>query len=294
MEVRPIDYVVPMVFHDDPLWQQDYARVRQYDEEDLVNFVRFRSWGTEELLIRCVRRFMPFVRTIYIILARESQKKDWMDEDGVRIVYHRDFIPERFLPTFNSATIEMFLHQIPGISDRFIYGNDDMYPVSELTEEDFFVGDVPCLHHNKLPFPNNPNIFHNACKSGLNFVGREFGIRFEGVWFKGGHSMTPMLRSTWEYLWRIGAKDIEASISPFRESRNFYQWISCWWHHLGGNYIDKVPERTYVSTRDSIEDVQKAIFRCHGIVCVNDNECVKDYMRYGEAVKAALIERLND
>ena len=293
MEVRTIDYVVPMVFHDDQLWQQDYRKVRVYDERNLFDFVRFRSWDTEHLLVRCVKRFMPFVRNIYVILARESQKKAWMDDEGVRIVYHREFIPDRFLPTFNSATIEMFLHRIPGISDRFIYGNDDMFPVSELTEEDFFIGDVPCLHHEVKPFPDAPSIFHNACRKSANFAAREFGIKYDRTFLKGGHSMTPMLKKTWEYLWKIGGDDIMRSISAFRESRNMYQWIAPFWHHHAGNYIDKVPVRVYVSTMNTVETVRNTILGRDGIICVNDNECVVYYMEYGEAVKAALEERLN-
>lgn len=287
-----IDYAVPMVFHHDPLWQDDYRKVRQYDENDLINFVRFRSWGTERLLIQCIRKFMPFVRTIYIILARESQKQAWMDEEDVRIVYHREFIPEKFLPTFNSATIEMFLHRIPGISDRFLYGNDDMFPLSTLSESDFFEGNTPCLHHEEKLFPEHPNIFHLASRNGLNFVASEFGRIYIGTWLKGGHSITPMLKSTWEYLWKRGS-EIEDSISAFRESRNFYQWICPWWHHFSGNYVDKVPKRVYVSTRNSVDDVVKAISADNaGIVCINDNECVEDYMEYGNAVKKAIENKL--
>ena len=150
-----IDYAVPMVFHHDKLWQEDYRKVRQYDENDLVNFVRFRSWGTERLLIQCIRKYMPFVRTIFIILARESQKQAWMDEEDVRVVYHREFIPEKFLPTFNSATIEMFLHRIPGISDRFLYGNGDMFPLSILSESDFLsisIGDLGYKYISKYRY----------------------------------------------------------------------------------------------------------------------------------------------
>ena len=89
-----IDYVVPMVFHDDPVWQDEYRSTGyRYDERDLCEFVRYRSWGTEELLIRCVRRFMPFVRTIFIVLSGENQRRPWMDADGITVVYHRDFIP---------------------------------------------------------------------------------------------------------------------------------------------------------------------------------------------------------
>lgn len=289
-----IDYVVPMVFHDDPLWQDDFRKVsRCYDDGNLCEFVRWRSWGTEELLVRCVRKFMPFVRTIYIILARESQKRDWMDGDGISVVYHKDIIPERFVPTFNSCTIEMFLHRIEGLSDRFIYGNDDMFPLSPLEEKDFFEGDVPCLHHMEIPYPSNPNIFHSLCRSGQRFVAREFGVDKSDVLIRGGHSLTPMLRNTWLYLWEIGAADIEKSITPMRDGRNFSQWICPWWHYMSGNYVDRFPQKTYVSTKNSVDAVCRAIRECNGIVCVNDNECEKNYMLYGRAVASEIQKRLN-
>ena len=190
--MEAIDFVVPMVFHDDPLWQQDFGKVnRRYDESNPYDFVRYRSWEIEDLLIRCVRKYMPFVRTIYIILALESQKKGWMDADGVTVVYHRDFIPERFLPTFG-LTFEMFLHRIDGLSERFIYGNDDIFPLAPLTEKDFFDGDVPCIHNDEKPFPESPNIFHWFCQNGLNFVAKEFGKHYTTTFMKGGHGLTPM------------------------------------------------------------------------------------------------------
>lgn len=288
-----IDYVVPMVFHDDTLWQEDFKKVsRRYDESNLCDFVRFRSWETEHLLVKCIRKFMPFVRTIYIILARESQKQAWMADEDVSIVYHRDIIPEKFLPTFNSCAIEMFLYRIEGLSERFIYGNDDMFPIAPLTEKDFFEGDVPCLHHVEKPFPERPNIFHSFCRSGQQFVAKEFGLDKSNVLIRGGHSLTPMLKSTWQYLWKRSS-EIEASITPMRDGRNFCQWICPLWHYLSGNYIDRVPQKVYVSTKNSVDDVCRAISDCKGIVCVNDNECEENYMLYGRAVASEIEKRLN-
>ena len=295
MEVKSIDYVVPMVFHDDKLWQEEFKKTnRQYDENNLCDFVRWRSWGTEHLLIQCVKKYMPFVRNIYVLLSGESQKQDWMDEEGVIVVYHRDFIPERFLPTFNSCTIEMFLHRIPNISDRFIYGNDDMFPLSPLTEGDFFFGDIPVQHCGFRLIPENPNIFHLLCHSGLNFVAKEFGKRYPNLLLRGGHGMTPVVKSTCEYLWKHGGKEIEASISPFREGKNFCQWIYMWWHHLSGNYVDGSAPCRYMSTGNSIDEIVKAISSDSvGVLCINDNECVTDYMAYGRAVKEAITKKLN-
>lgn len=295
MEIGSIDYVVPFVFHDDYAWQESYCRVKgKYDESDVINFVRFRSWGTEELLIRCVRKFMPFVRTIYILLAQESQKKEWMNQDGVTVVYHREFIPEQHLPTFNSCTIEMFLHRIPGISDRFIYGNDDMYPVSPLTADYFFVGDVPKQKCHFVPMPLNANIFHSLCLSGLNFVASEFGLHYTNALLKNGHGMTPILKSTCEYLWHRGQSMIEDSISAFREGKNFSQWIYPWWHHLSGNYIEEMTPTRYVSMGCRVQDMVNAVYSCRGIVCVNDNECVLDYQLYASALREILNVKLNN
>lgn len=292
--MNTIDYVVPMVFHKDSLWRETFRCVGgMYDESNLNDFVRYRSWGTEELLIKCVRKFMPWVRNIYILLAQESQVQNWMLGGGLNIMFHRDFIPSRFLPTFNSREIEMFLKDIPGISDRFVYGNDDMFPISPLSEEDFFVDGKPCIKMTVKEYPSAPNNFQEACMCGLNFVASEFGKKYTTTWLKNGHSIAPILKSTCEHLWQRGKDEIEASISPFRKRNNFNQYIYSWYQYLSGQYIDKAPIRTYVSTKRSISEVVSAIKECNGIVCVNDNECVYDYMAYGKAVIKAIENKLN-
>lgn len=287
-----IDYVVPMVFHEDAEWRKNFDKIGSwYDEGDLGSVVRYRSWRNEHLLIKCVKRFMPFVRTIYVILAQESQKQAWMDKEGVRIVYHEDIIPERYLPTFNSQTIEMYLTNIPDLSERFIYGNDDMFPVAALTEEDFFYEGLPCVHYQEVAFPDEPNYFHFGCRNGLNFVAEEFGKKYINTWLKCGHGLTPMLKSTWKHLWERD-KEIEKSLSPFREPKNFNQWLCPWWHYFSGQYIDVVPETVYVSPKNSITEVLEAILSDSSkIVCINDNEALDDYEAFSEIVNRAIEER---
>lgn len=293
MEVKKkdyaIDYVVPMVFPDDEEWRRDFIMYAyRYDEGD----VRYRSWGTERTLVRLVKKNMPWIRTIYVILARESQKKAWMDEEGVRVVYHHEFIPEKFLPTFNSMTIEMFLKDIPGLSERFIYGNDDMFPLSPLKKTDFFYKGKPCIVMEQYHYPNNPNVFQMSCMSGLNFVGEEFGMVFSDVWYKNGHSIAPILKSTCEHLWEIGADRIEKASSRFRNVMNFSQYIYSWWHYLSGEYVERAPEHTYVSVTRPVVEIIDAIHK-GGIVCVNDNEKLSDHSVYAVEVRKALEESLN-
>lgn len=291
-----IDYVVPMVFHDDVVWRENFRKVGSvYDESNLMNFVRYRSWGTERLLIQLVKKNMPWLRNIIILLAQESQKQEWMDEEGVRVVYHREFIPEKYLPTFNSRGMEMFLKDIPGISDCFLYGNDDMFPLKPLEPTDFFRPAekggalLPCIHMTEKPFPSSPNNFQMACREGLNFVAKEFGKRYRVTWLKNGHSIAPILKSTCEHLWERGRQEIEASITAFRLPQNFNQYIYSWWQYFAGEYVDSVPTRKYVNVRKSVEEVVAALYDDEmKIVCVNDHECAGDYRAYASAVRNAL------
>ena len=57
-------------------------------------------------------------------------------------VYKRQ--PEEYLPTFNSHTIEMNLHRIKGLSEQFVYFNDDMFINKPMKPRDFFVHGKPC------------------------------------------------------------------------------------------------------------------------------------------------------
>lgn len=62
-----------------------------------------------------------------------------MDEfNDISIVDHRAIIAEEFLPTFNSHVIEAHLHKINGLSEHFIYFNDDVFVGRPLHPGHFF------------------------------------------------------------------------------------------------------------------------------------------------------------
>ena len=63
-------------------------------------------------------------------LATETDRVNWVD--------HAEIIPEDFLPTFNSHAIETFLHRIEGLSEQFLYLNDDVMFSAIAHKEDFF------------------------------------------------------------------------------------------------------------------------------------------------------------
>jgi Protein of unknown function (DUF3184). len=75
-----------------------------------------------------------------VFIATDNQVPAWLNLNHpvVRIVDHREFIPERFLPTFNSHVIEAYLHRIPGLSEQYIYLNDDVFLGRPAKKSDFF------------------------------------------------------------------------------------------------------------------------------------------------------------
>lgn len=283
-----------MVFPEDSQWRERlqeaaggfYADSARYSE-------RYRSWGTEELLVQCVRRFMPWVRDIIILLAQESQRQPWMDGYGIRVVFHSDFMPPEHLPTYNSRAMEMYLHRIPGLSDLFLYANDDMFPLVPMEEHDFFIDGKPCQRYRETPLPDNPNLFHKACLNGLNFVARAYNRHYTTTWLKNGHSIAPILKDTCRKMWRCYGSEIDRSVTPFRDVRNFNQYIYGWRQHFAGLYFPKAARSRYLNVKNCTPDeMAEAVRDADGILCLNDHENVVNVTPYAAAVREAVERRL--
>jgi Stealth protein CR2, conserved region 2/Stealth protein CR3, conserved region 3 len=77
--------------------------------------------------LRSLGPVLPEVRKIHIVSCR-PQVPDWLnlDHPQIKVVHHDTFMPPEMLPTFNSMAILSCLHLIPGLSERFLYLEDDM------------------------------------------------------------------------------------------------------------------------------------------------------------------------
>jgi hypothetical protein len=100
------------------------ARIRQIDELKYA--------------LRSVYLFAPWVRRIFI--ATDSPKPAWLaDHPKITIVRVEDhFADLSWLPTYNSHAVEAQLHNIPGLSEHFLYSNDDMFFGRPLSPSMFF------------------------------------------------------------------------------------------------------------------------------------------------------------
>jgi len=99
-----------------------------------------RFFNRDELRysLRSLDRFAPYVRRVFLVTA--DQRPAWLaDHPDLSLVSHRDLFPDpSHLPTYNSHAIEAHLHRIEGLSEHFIYLNDDVLFSSPSRSEDFF------------------------------------------------------------------------------------------------------------------------------------------------------------
>lgn len=149
-----IDLVYLYVNSRDEAW---LARRRPYGEDESNGVCRYRD--NDELLfsLRSVEKYAPWIRRVHIVT--DSALPDWMNTENprLRIVRHEAILPPEILPCFNSNVIESYLSKIPGLSEVFLYANDDMLFGSAVTPEFFFRDGRPVVRMWKTGFdPSRP------------------------------------------------------------------------------------------------------------------------------------------
>ena len=108
--------------------------------EENVGDIRYVQYDELKYALRSVDLYAPWVRHIFIVT--NGQRPSWLaDHPKVSIVDHKEIIPSNLLPTFSSICIEMYIDRIQGLSEQFIYGNDDMILNRPLEPGDFFTSD---------------------------------------------------------------------------------------------------------------------------------------------------------
>ena len=288
-----IDAIITYVNSSDSSWVRDYVATTKSHNS---NSARFRSWGTLQYLFRGIATNMPFIRNVVLVVAKPSQVPVWLNKKNVRIVYHKDFIPEKLLPTFNSCTIESFFWNIPDLADRVIYFNDDILPINPTTEEDFFTGMTPHIKFMYHKTYNKKSIYRAQCRSGLDAVADFLGIeRYpEDELVCPEHTVTPIVTSVMRTVGTGCVKRIEASATKIRTLTNINQYIYPYYHYFTGDYIDALADFKYVELKDSNTRLimDTILSNQYKIICLNDTGNVKEVskLRYtiGNCFKSKL------
>lgn len=137
----PIDLVYLWVDGNDIEWvKKKHAFLGNKTNLNVEALSIARNANNEELKfsLRSVEQYAPWIRHIYIVT--DQQKPNWLDTsyDKVSIVDIRDILPTEALPCYNSVVIEYFFYRIKGLSEHFLYANDDMFFNKPIGPEFFF------------------------------------------------------------------------------------------------------------------------------------------------------------
>jgi len=132
----PIDVVFTWVNGSDP---GQMANLRKFHGDPVHLSIMYRDYGTLRFAIRSIEKFAPWID--HVFLVTNGQQPDWYNKSANKttlVTHAQIFSKLENLPTFNSNAIESNLYKIPGLSECFLFMNDDFFLASP-TPKDYFI-----------------------------------------------------------------------------------------------------------------------------------------------------------
>ena len=268
-----IESVIPWVNPMDKKWQANYKKYAGSHGDKDPN--RFRDAGTFPYWFQLIRKNCKFDYRIILLLAQESQVPTWLDTNAsdLRIVFHDEFIPNAELPTFNSSVINCYIPFIPGLSEKYILFNDDMFMIRPSHKDDWFSGDRPRFCSEWREFPIGGKTWEQNIALCQDLVNQ---FTLSKVFYNPEHAPLPHVRSLDLFFWHKYGKVFKEALkgSRFRKSKNITDWIFSMLYKVGEFGEDRGNISTYYCNEDiSVPDSV--------IACYNDTERVSNYKKYG-------------
>lgn len=309
MESIPnIDFVITWVDDTDPVWRKKKEKCTGIAMGEGNSDVRYRDWDTLKYWFRGVEKFAPWVR--YVFFITDNQKPEWLNVDHPKLkwIKHSDYIPQEYLPTFNSHTIEWNFHKIPELSETFVYFNDDMFLINHTVPEDFFRNgqpcDLPCLG------PLYPNgFFSRILFNNIDLLNRHFSLRNSIAkhpmkWIRGQglggilklflygrrhlipnsvnhHIQSAMTKESFRMIWETEYELVHQTCStPLRTVNDISLYCARDWQIFSGEFYPKKPIGKYFRTAsmgynsEALSYLEKQKGKA---ICLNDTEDEQDF-----------------
>jgi len=313
-----IDFVVPWVNGSDPEWRACRSQYRADSSMDCSD-ARYREWDTFRYWFRGVELYAPWVHKIHLLTW--GHLPEWLNPSHpkLHIVRHDEFIPEEYLPTFSSHVIEMNLHRIPGLSETFVYFNDDVFLTSPVSPNDFFVNGMP-VDTGVLGIIKNSDTTNYMPYIMLNMLGiinRHFSKRtvlkrdfFKWITIKNGrgvfntlylmpwglftgfrnyHTCSNFLKNTFEAVWAEESEVLHATCCrKFRSREDVNQYLMRYWQLCNGYFVPHRPNSAYITIgSEDAEQIHSILTsRRYKVVCVNDDPMGFDFAEEQKRIHA--------
>lgn len=318
MHPQEIDIVITWVDGNDIEWKERFQQYAPLDKDGDKRTIRFRDWGLLHYWFRGIERFAPWARKIHFVTSGE--KPDWLNIDHPKLnwVKHEDFIPQEYLPTFNINAIETNFHRIKDLSEQFIFFNDDMFLISDISADAYFRDGLPCDF--AVLDPIVPEVYPEIFVNGILALNRHFDkkevmhkhrskwynlkygkwlpktvllspwVKFPGI--LGTHLPQPFRKTTYEEVWDAEPQLLhKTGVARFRSHTNVNQWIFRFWHLAQGKFTPSMTLKTgrnFEITPSSIAEICETIQqqKCKQI-CINDTVEVDNFEEIQKQLQAA-------
>jgi len=301
--IDSIDFVVPWVDDKDPVWLEKKSRYTGTEVKEGNTEVRYRDWDTLKYWFRGVEKFAPWVRNVYFVT--DDQKPDWLniEHPKLRWVKHTDYIPQEYLPTFSCQAIEWNLHRIEGLSDNFVFFNDDVFLIDKVKPEDFFVNGKPCdlpllgplyptgffshiLFNNTELLNRHFSLKESIRKNPMKWIknqpisgliklllyGRKDLIPYSGTY----HIQTSFNKKTFSILWeKEGDLIDEVCRNRLRTKQDITSYCVRDWQLFSGEFYPKkiIGKSFHTATMDYSNEAINYLNKQKGkVICLNDSE----------------------
>jgi hypothetical protein len=146
--MEPIDAVISWVDGYDPIHQQKlklFCDQHHINKNLAIEPTRIQQVNEIHYCLHALRRFAPWIRNIYIITDQQtpptvSALQGIPFGDKIKIIDQNTLLHEYGVtsPVFNSLSVEWLIWKIKGLSNQFLYLNDDFFIIRDVTPDDFF------------------------------------------------------------------------------------------------------------------------------------------------------------
>ena len=232
------------------------------------------------------------------------------------------------MPLFNSNAIEIGIHKIPDLADKFVLFNDDVFLTQPITPEYYFTNGLPndmagltrkCIVTEENTFANilsNDYALLNAhfrkkqvIKSmpekwlklsyGKTFLRTLLNLgrnNFDGMVIP--HLSVPYLKTDFEKVWNAEGNLLsQTQAHRFRENGDLNHFIFRYWRMCEGAFHPVCSKGKYISLR-SVRDIDQAVTcirrHSHPELCLNDTWQDIDFENAKAKLNAAFEETLRE
>ncbi|NTJ43576.1 hypothetical protein G6L28_13290 [Agrobacterium larrymoorei] len=271
-----IDVVYTWVSSTDVGWK---TLIEQFAAEAVIDNDRFSQDDELRYSIRSLFTFAPWVRNVFIFT--NCAPPEWfIESERIRWIMHHEVIPEKYLPLFNSHAIETFLHEIPGLSERYLYFNDDVFLAAPVNPTDFFTSYGQSLSRMEAEgtthYLRNVVAFENAEGWQSAAVNASALLRdYTGIWPTRLHCHTPhaLLKTLYYELTDLFPDELETTRQAKFRAHTDFSITSFLYHHFAfskGRAIPFYENAMVIRSTNFNRVIKKRDFKKSRFFCIND------------------------